>query len=237
MLKDLAKDTLAKLGFRLSRIPKGRAFGADPFVDARRILAKHDPVLFDVGANIGQTVAHVREIFTKPVIHSFEPSLATFGLLEAATKGVPEVHLNRIGLGAKPGELAFHEHQHSELSSVLPFGSVGGQVVASSTVPISTVDDYCLERSIDRIDILKIDTQGYDYEVLMGAGRMLRERRVGFILSEVILSDQYKNIARSDQMLGYMLDCRYTPFCIYNQNWVDGHLSWFDMAFVPKNLS
>jgi len=51
-------------------------------------------------------------------------------------------------------------------------------------VPTITVDDYCQEHRIDRIDLLKIDVEGAEYQVLCGARRMLAERRIACCLFE-----------------------------------------------------
>jgi hypothetical protein len=54
-------------------------------------------------------------------------------------------------------------------------------------VEIRTGDTFCAEAGISAIDLLKIDTEGYDYYVLQGFKRMLREKRIRVI--------QFENIA------------------------------------------
>jgi FkbM family methyltransferase len=48
-------------------------------------------------------------------------------------------------------------------------GRRGGAVVAETPVTVTTLDEYCAANGIERIDLLKNDTQGYELEVLRGA--------------------------------------------------------------------
>ena len=48
----------------------------------------------------------------------------------------------------------------------------------------TTVDSYCKENSIQRIDLLKIDVEGAEYQVMLGARRMLQEKRIGCCVFE-----------------------------------------------------
>ena len=64
---------------------------------------------------------------------------------------------------------------------------------------IYSIDDYCTEKQIDEIDIIKVDTQGYEDEVLEGCQKMLSENKIKFIELEIIFSDIYeKSLTISD---------------------------------------
>ena len=58
-------------------------------------------------------------------------------------------------------------------------------------VDIDTIDNYCQSNEIGKIDILKIDTQGYEDKVLLGATNMINNKRIKFIEFEIIFSDIY----------------------------------------------
>jgi hypothetical protein len=51
-------------------------------------------------------------------------------------------------------------------------------------VPVSTLDKFCSERSVKQIDVLKIDTEGFEFEVLKGATSMLDRKAIKFIYFE-----------------------------------------------------
>ena len=53
------------------------------------------------------------------------------------------------------------------------------------TVQTQTMDNFCSINNIDRIDILKLDCDGTEYEVLLGAEKLLSEDRIGLIYTEI----------------------------------------------------
>ena len=57
-------------------------------------------------------------------------------------------------------------------------------------IKIKTLNDYCNSHKISNIDILKIDTQGYEKKILIGANKILD--KIKFIEVEIMLDDVYK---------------------------------------------
>lgn len=153
----------------------------------RRILeetASSDPlVLCDVGANKGQFLSLVlRELEGRSVqVHAFEPGAETFAVLTQNVGHRPNLHLNRLALGDKPGTGTLHYGEAgSGLASLtrrrldhfgLPFDR-------SESVPVETLDNYCARSGVERIDWLKLDVEGHELEVLKGAERLLAEHRI-----------------------------------------------------------
>ncbi len=160
--------------------------GVNPFTDIRSLVPQ-PATIFDVGANIGQSAIRFRRLFPSGDIHSFEPSSSTFQLLTKAVANVPKMHVWNFGMGEECHRRTFFENRESVLSSFLPLGeqSWASPVIAESEMDISTVDCFCSDNSIKRIDILKSDTQGFDLNVLKGAGQMLRDGNISAILTEI----------------------------------------------------
>ena len=85
--------------------------GVDALADIRALLTRvRSPTVFDVGANVGQSVTTFRQLLPDSVIHSFEPGPVAFRQLEANTRGVERLHLVNAAVGANSGnELAARE--------------------------------------------------------------------------------------------------------------------------------
>jgi FkbM family methyltransferase len=66
------------------------------------------------------------------------------------------------------------------------------QVVTSEEVETTTVDKVAEDERLEYLDYLKLDTQGTEYECLLGAEGLLKERRVGVIKTEVEFLPLYK---------------------------------------------
>ena len=65
--------------------------------------------------------------------------------------------------------------------------------IRKEEVKVDTIDNYMNKNNIDRIDIIKIDTQGYEPKILDGAANSLKSNKINSIILEIIISDIYKS--------------------------------------------
>jgi FkbM family methyltransferase len=213
--------------------------GRDSMKDLVRVLrslgwdSARPPVIFDVGANNGGTVERMRKVFRDPVIHAFEPGPQTFEALRAATAGLPNVTINPIALGAAVEDREFVEHESSANSSFLrPDRECQGETVRTVKMHIGTVDDYCAANKIDAIDVLKIDTQGFDMEVIRGAERMIRAGKVGVVYTEIIFAALYEGQASLDQFYRHLVDRGFQLVGFYEFAHRNDRAGWCDAMFA-----
>jgi FkbM family methyltransferase len=205
----------------------------DPVADAAPHIATDAPTLFDVGANAGQSALAMLAHFPKANIHCFEPSPTTFKRLNQAV-GMWAT-LNQCAVGSEPGMMTLNENEISELTSLLPLGSDGyGKVEHNVLVPVTTIDSYCVQNSISEIDLLKVDAQGYDHQVLVGAERMLSKIRA--ILTELTFDDLYEGKTRYDLTLTLLADRGFKLVGVYhpNRGANDGLTSYADFLLVRQ---
>lgn len=163
------------LGMRLFRkLPHG--------IDYRLDLVRHGftpKIVIDIGANEGQTAIYIWEAFPGAEIHSFEPVQTTFQRLvrHVSARGC---HCVQKAVGRNVGEATIHVTADSYSNSLIN----KSPHAMEQQVAVTTVDAYTAEQGINSIDLLKIDTEGFDLEVLAGAERCFTERRVKFVLIE-----------------------------------------------------
>lgn len=209
----------------------------DAFVDMAYFVTADEPVLFDVGGNIGQTVEKFRAQFPCGRIFSFEPGPTAFAQLQRAWGRSPGVSLWPCAVGAAAGKATFPEHIATDMSSFLPMGpECSGQIAQTVNVDVVRLDDFVREQGIDHVDILKIDTQGFELEVFKGAGDLLQAGKVGMIYFELTLMELYRGLPRIDVLFQYLLDRNYRLVLIDNMHYQDGILSWMDALFVHANV-
>lgn len=125
--------------------------------------------IFDVGANKGMFTRKALERFPNCRYHLFEP---VENLTRRVIREDPRVTMNHVGVSnRKSTGQEFYVHKGYTASS---FNKSAGRsqlaVIGSDTIRI---DDYCAEKGIGEIFILKVDTEGMGLEVLEGAGSML----------------------------------------------------------------
>ncbi len=140
-------------------------------------------LVLDVGANVGQTGQVLREMGYTGRIVSFEPlPSAHTELSEKAASDPLWTVAPRTAIGDEPGTATIFESEASDVSSLLPANVdmykayKRTRVVAEAETPVTTLDalygDYV--KSNDRV-YLKIDTQGFEKKVLLGAEETLRK--------------------------------------------------------------
>lgn len=126
-----------------------------------------DAVALDVGANIGVTSLILSRFLTNGRVFAFEPSPTVFRILEANLRNNEAVNVTpiRLAVGSEKGALEFVDM--SAYGHIVQSESMEdtAHVVA---VDVVTLDQFVKDNSIDRIDLLKIDTEGFEHNVFLG---------------------------------------------------------------------
>jgi FkbM family methyltransferase len=166
-------------------------YGYDAFADIKRLSLAWQyciDVFFDVGANDGGTITRARHNFGGCRIIAFEPHPKTFGQLTYSMAKIPNVELLNVALGSEIGEKMMFEYDFSPINSLLPNAQFAVRFSKDASkqiqVDCTTIDRFCSDRRIKKIDILKIDTEGFDFDVLKGATSMLAQHAIRFIYFE-----------------------------------------------------
>jgi FkbM family methyltransferase len=156
---------------------------------------KTRPIIFDVGANIGQSIDEFEKRFKDPCIHAFEPSPKAFATLKQNFGSSGKITMNQLAVGATKGSHVLFENSHTELSSLLePDTACGGAVINRPRVDVISIDSYCEQNDIEHIHILKVDTQGFDFEVIKGCKNLMSSDRIDLIFLEILFIDMYKGL-------------------------------------------
>jgi len=225
----------AKLGFDLQRKNPG-AFGQNAFDDMKKFVPSGGtPLILDIGANVGQSSLRLKWTFPRSGIHAFEPSPTTFQTLQKNLVGEERIKCWNLAMGEAPGVLTFQENECPDMSSFLDIGSSGwGKIVKRTEVPVSTVDQFMAEQDVGFVDVLKSDTQGFDYKVFKGAEKVMRENRIGLIYSEFTFVELYKGMPAFQDVFSHLIDHNFMLVAIYDVHHKDRRAGWCDMLFVNR---
>lgn len=151
-------------------------------------------VILDVGANVGQFAVDMRRSGFKGQIHSFEPTKQTFIKLEKVAKKDPNWSVHNLGLGEYESESIINVSQNDGLSSsILEMNSIHQVNFPNSNtsylenIQLSTVDIQLKLLGLDpKICLLKIDVQGFEWQVLQGASGSLAKFPLLFIEASLV---------------------------------------------------
>lgn len=175
-------------------------------------------VVFDVGANVGElTLFFSRFVGPDGRVHSFEANPETFSRLKSIVElvGLSNVKLNCQAIASQIGTVKLHiyDREHSAWTTMAnrPLASRGINVAPLKTDEIksTTVDAYCDSNGIEKIDLLKIDVEGAEYQVLLGAEKMLRKGQIRCCVFE-FGQTTFDMGNHPDQIQAYLARCGYT---------------------------
>jgi FkbM family methyltransferase len=182
-MKKFIRQLIEKAGytvFKTAYMPKQ----IDVILDIRRLVPLSSvQVIFDVGANVGETVCWLRRAFPHAHIVAFEPVKATFRELERRVGHLPNVTLLNVALGEQPKVEVMYLQMHSGHNSLNPSVNHPAPAGHSEKVQVETVQNIARKLALPRIDFFKIDTEGYELPVLTGATDCLPT--TAFIYAEI----------------------------------------------------
>ena len=192
-LADLAHDGL-KMRCDLSEMLQrqfyffGTYFLEEDILRCWEAAAKGAKVILDVGANAGIYSLAALAIQPDATIHAFEPTPEIAARLRATAKlnGLDRLHVHEVAVLNKNG-LATLKRFRGELGTNEGMNFISRDVGDAGTERVQTVrlDQFCQDRSINHIDLMKLDIQGHEHSALEGAERLIRSGHIGIIFLEL----------------------------------------------------
>ncbi|MCM1981716.1 FkbM family methyltransferase [Lyngbya confervoides] len=176
-------------------------------------------VIFDVGANLGQSAQQYRYHFPDATLYCFEPVAATFQALQAQLGRKPGVHCIQLALGAQVGTARMRLVGSSDRFSMIGDQDMQalGETADLEAIAVSTVEQFCQTQKIQQISYLKIDTEGRDWEVLMGSESMLLDQRIDFVEVEAGMNPMNQFHVPLARFKDHLEAHQYVLFGLYDQ--------------------
>ncbi len=165
----------------------------------------NNPCIFDVGAHEGESIARFQKIFEKSFIYSFEPQKDQYDTIK--NNKFSNSKIFNLALSNRVGTQEFFVTTKTSNSSLLDININSEKTKNASmkrglkpeefvkkkiSVNIETGDNFCEKNNINKIDILKIDTQGHNSKVIEGFKNMIDQKKIDIIETEIVLGNFYK---------------------------------------------
>jgi FkbM family methyltransferase len=147
---------------------------------------RDDAVVFDVGANVGRWSVEAARQLPRAAIHAFEPLPDAFAQLAQRTNGT-NVTCHPFALSSEAGTRELHYDPALSVMSSLherDLKAFNMDLGATVEVTMDTLDAFCDREGVDRVDFVKIDVEGHERDVLVGAARHLGAGRIGLVQFE-----------------------------------------------------
>ncbi len=242
-MKKILKRLISRLGYRLERdFSKTDLL----FRTQKRLSSTVNPlVVFDVGANVGDTALRYHQEFAGNCqIYAFEPYPPTFNTLVERTEKYPNIFPVAKALGEADGTAILNVNNFVDTSSLLVTAPEGIknwgtgllETKEELDVPVQTIDSFIEEKQIERIDILKMDTQGTEYQVLAGAKQALAAGKIKLVTTEIIVVPTYVGQKDLSEMLQLMKAYGFELHDLQKSLSPKGRLLFIDAIFIHNQL-
>jgi len=185
-----------------------------------------NPVILEIGCNDGRDTLQFLQVFEQPCVYCFEPDPRAAKRFQDAVGDRDEVQLFELALGHKQGQTAFHMSSGKE-SEEWPEGwDFSGSIRKPAkhlevhpwcrfdrviSVEITTLDKWCAEQGVEKIDFIWMDVQGAEIDVIRGGSAALAKTR--FLYTEYSDLELYAGQANLIDLLkalnGFQVITRY----------------------------
>ncbi len=207
------------------------------------ILETKEPVVFDVGANIGQSIDNYKELDEGCTIYSFEPNPEVYQQLNESVSHKSDVQCYNLAFSDSKGEIDFYATNLSLAGSLLKPHEILKRRCKDdkyeyevTKVKTETIDGFVKEHSIPFIDILKVDVQGAEEMVLKGAEDTFANQKIDTVYIEVGFAETYENQGRFLEIQQIMAQYDYVLWDISPFSYTNIGRIWIaNVIYISRN--
>jgi len=226
------------------------------------LITEKSPIIFDVGANSGASLVEFKGIWENSTVHCFEPQEECWNELNEKSEQYDKssVVINKTAVG-KSGEKNVNFYSHEINTGLSGFNKVNidsldsvylNELKASDNnsnldkyidklnhqrlVDIIRLDEYMSSSKIEKVHLLKIDTQGFEPEVLTGLGKKLED--VDVVVTELMFYDYYNRSLSFSDVEKYLIPAGFQLYDISHiaKNPMNGRTDWIDVIYVNTKI-
>ena len=248
-MKKQIKKIINKLGFNITKINNDQIRLS--FDDIYKLKINNNPIIFDIGANQGQSIERFKKLFPQTIIHAFEPIEFEFIKLKKKYQDEQNIIINNLAVGdqeeikdlyitTKTENTSFNKlrknSQWLKERSKQFKTSENEYTKKIQKTQIVTLDSYCKKNDIQSIDILKIDTQGYEDKVLKGCEYIFKKNLVKAVETEIMFDDVYERYLTFTDIEKNLLpyNFRFSAIENYNYNLFAGIVFFANLLYLNE---
>lgn len=179
--------------------------------------------IFDVGANKGQFCLMANYFFPKARIFAFEPLKSPALIFNSIFSNNKNIKLISCGLSSDEGQKIIYETNKDDSSSFLSPNSLNKKYFSIQSkseykVPTITLNNWIRTSNnsiMEKSSLLKIDVQGFELEVLIGANDVLN--KFSYLIVELSSQILYENQPKAEKIINFLVSNNFSLKKIYNK--------------------
>jgi len=178
-------------------------------------LLKPSSVVSDIGANVGYySLVAAPLVGSTGRVYAFEPASRQFASLKknALRNGFTQILPNKLALADKPGEAVLYQEDEFNTGSA-SLHHTGPNNTKGEMVTLTTLDDFVEPLKLDRLDVIKVDVEGYELAVLNGGRKTLEEFHPTLLVEVKELHQRQAGFSRKE-LFDWFTARNYMPFRI-----------------------
>jgi FkbM family methyltransferase len=228
---------------RLGKLSNTPGAGLKPgHIDSLELLEmiSHDhslpaePVLFDIGSNIGTWTLLAKSVLPAAIVHAFEPLPDHVLAFQKNCVSLEGVYLHQYCAGNEDATGTLNVSSFSDSSSLLDatpleFEHFNIRKQKEEQVEIKKITNLISDKTLPVPDIIKLDIQGFELEALKGTGEHLGEVR--YIICEVSFKEYYHKQALFLDIANYLHGYGFQLFAFGKNTPLGGELNQIDVLF------
>lgn len=240
IIKKSLKRLFSLMGFKIVRTGTGILSG-----NRKTVLSEENRfkwvqninirTVIDVGANTGQSALKFNKLFPGAKIYCFEPLRDCFLQMNANLKSLTNFESFNLGLSEKKGEIIMHRSEYSPSSSPRKMSQLHKRAFPHSsgealeTIDVDTLDNVAQGLKLEDNILLKIDVQGFEDKVIMGALNTLRRVKV------IIIETSFHELYEGQPLFSDIYELLQRQGFVYSGSWSEDLKSPIDGAHLQQD--
>ncbi len=239
VLKKLINNLLGFFNLQLNKITLSNNFN---YYIVRVLTNLKIDYVLDIGANEGQFAEEIRKYGFKKDILSYEPMTGAYKKLSKRSESSNNWKIYNNGFGNKVEQKTLNISKNSVSSSILNLNKKSliyepkSRYIAKETINLNTLNKVLTQNKFKKKNIfVKIDTQGYEKNILIGASKVFK--KIKGIMLEVSVVPIYKGERDFIEMIKFMKKKGFYIWAIERgfSNKNTGRVFQLDIIFINKN--
>ena len=176
--------------------------------------------IIDIGANKGQFSLAARYVYSDATIISFEPLSGPAEIFNKVFTKDQNIVLHQSAIGPQNDKVEMHVSNREDSSSILSIGNKqssifpGTEESHTDEIKVAPLNYFLSKKDLIKPVFVKIDVQGYEFEVLKGSEELLEF--IDHIYVECSFVELYEGQALADEVIAYLVNYSFRLKGVYN---------------------